>query len=462
MTHFTRLSVILAIALPACGFPRPPAITDDASAAVDARPGSDAAADSDAAPADAAPADAAVSIDARPGTTIRVAGTGDDSNDGITAPVKTLKHAIGLAAANDQITSIVLAPGRYESAAGETFPYTLPANIILSGPAGGGAILAGSNTEPGMIVNTGALQDLELEDFTLAIRATGQARVTNTHVRTKSLAMRAELMAALIVENLDIAGAVGACASGIELAGDASLTATNLVTRGLSTSVNAHDQSAATLTGAQTTGDEACATPSDIGVFMISTTKTFTLKDSLIDGGLNGLRIVGTSTPTKVTVQNTTIKNLKAVAISGSKFSLDMTGGEISNTLGAVTGSLNAELKLTNIAIKSQRAASIELGDGLTLVMRSCVVSGFIYVFGNMVIDLGTTASPGNNTLLSFSDNSSAVEIENGGRVDAVGNTWRPNVQGADGSGHYAAATITGPVTPQGNFQLATGARLQL
>src|SRR5215468_143263 len=43
------------------------------------------------------------------GKTVQVSTTGDDANDGITEPVKTLKHAIGLALADGEITSISLA-----------------------------------------------------------------------------------------------------------------------------------------------------------------------------------------------------------------------------------------------------------------------------------------------------------------------------------------------------------------
>lgn len=46
-----------------------------------------------------------------PGTTIHVSPTGDDANDGLLTPVKTLKHAIGLAAADPTITGTVLVTG---------------------------------------------------------------------------------------------------------------------------------------------------------------------------------------------------------------------------------------------------------------------------------------------------------------------------------------------------------------
>src|SRR5262245_43980060 len=74
----------------ACGFPRPPDVPDD---------------------------------DSSDQSTIHVSASGDDSNDGITQPVKTLKRAIGIASGSSQIAKIALASGSYSTASGETFPY---------------------------------------------------------------------------------------------------------------------------------------------------------------------------------------------------------------------------------------------------------------------------------------------------------------------------------------------------
>src|SRR5215212_6558866 len=140
MPSSSRLALLLATTA-ACGFPRPADVGDD-------------------------------DMQDPPRVIVQVAGTGDDANDGFTRPVKTLKHAVGIAASNRDVTDIVLASGRYSTAAGETFPYTVPTGVTVSGPVGGGAILAGSKAEPGMIVDTGGLHDLELEDFTIAVTAT--------------------------------------------------------------------------------------------------------------------------------------------------------------------------------------------------------------------------------------------------------------------------------------------------
>jgi hypothetical protein len=133
----------------------------------------------------------------QPGVTIHVSTTGDDANDGLAHPVKTLKHAIGLAAADSQIANIVLASGRYAADNGETFPYTVPASVAIVGPAGGGAILGGTKAEPGLMVDTGRLQDLELEDFAVAVVATGTASLTGVRIRTSAVALRGETTAKL-------------------------------------------------------------------------------------------------------------------------------------------------------------------------------------------------------------------------------------------------------------------------
>jgi len=104
----TRLLLLLSLA--ACGFPRPADL----------------------------PGDAAVDTP-DPGFVLQVSPSGDDANDGLLQPVKTLKHALGLAAADARITKIVLASGTYSGSSGETFPYAVASNVVITGPAGGGA-----------------------------------------------------------------------------------------------------------------------------------------------------------------------------------------------------------------------------------------------------------------------------------------------------------------------------------
>ncbi|HEX7939329.1 MAG TPA: DUF1565 domain-containing protein [Gemmatimonadaceae bacterium] len=176
---------------------------------------------------------------AGPIVAIHVSPSGDDANDGLTLPVKTLKHAVALAAANTQITQIVLATGTYSAGSGETFPYIVPSNVTIVGPGDGGAVLVGSKTEPGVTVDAGGLQDLDLQDFATAITVTGTANLKNIRVRTSTIAVQAEATASLTVNNLDITGiavtGTSPCSTGIALNGAAKLVAMTMSTRELGT-----------------------------------------------------------------------------------------------------------------------------------------------------------------------------------------------------------------------------------
>src|SRR5262245_9243883 len=72
-------------------------------------------------------------LDSPPGVTVQVSTTGDDGSDGIARPVKTLKRAFALAVADGRITQISLDSGTYSAANGESFPYTVPANLKVTG-----------------------------------------------------------------------------------------------------------------------------------------------------------------------------------------------------------------------------------------------------------------------------------------------------------------------------------------
>jgi hypothetical protein len=99
--------------------------------------------------------------------------------------------------------------------------------------------------------------------------------------------------------------------------------------------------------------------------------------------------------------------------------------------------------------------------------MRGCTITqnlgDGIYLFDNAAADLGTTADPGGNTLTSNAGIGLDIDGNFGARlITAVGNTWNPNVQGADGQGHYTAAVVTGPDTAATGANFAVNASWSL
>lgn len=431
------LSLLLAAA---CGFPRPPDVGDDV------------------------PGDSG-----NPEATLHVSPSGDDANDGLMRPVKTLKHAIAIAAGNAKIAKIVLAPGSYSASNGEAFPYTVPPNVTLTGPSSGGATLSGGKMSAGVTIDTGGLQDLDLQDFTTAITATGAANLNNVRILTSTIAVQAETTAALTVDTLTISGTLGACGTGIVLNGGAVLVARTLETHNLEATLDSRDQSSADISNAMVSGDLNCAGVQPI--MKVASTTSFHLSDSVLDGGNGGISITPKSPSFQAVLTNTSIRNMKQGALAGGfggvSAAFQMTGGELSNTASTAAQIGPGVWTFTGVTFKQNKDFTIYLQDG-SLVMRGCMVTGNgggVDVFVDSTADLGTSDSPGNNV---FQNTGVGLTVESnigvgGIAVQAVGNTWNSSVQGADVNGKYATvATITGPVTApsNGNYSVNDGCKL--
>jgi hypothetical protein len=430
MANVASITLLLLMTT-SCGFPRPPDLVGDATA------GSDGS--------------------AAPMVAIHVSSSGDDADDGFTLPVKTLKHAIDLAAANPKITQIVLAAGTYSASSGETFPYIIPASVTVVGPAGGGATLAGDKTVPGMTLDVGGLQDLSLQDFATAVTVIGTANLKNIKIITSTIAVQAEATGSLTVNNLDIIGVTpsgsGGCSTGIALNGSAKLVATTLTTHGVGGVLDAKDQSVVAIASATVARTAICSSS-----LSVVSAASFSLSDSRVDGTIG---IYAQSTSFHATISNTTIGGLGG--FPSVKGSFQMIGGELSNSQASGAQLGTGTWTFTNVIIHSNKDLAFYL-QGADLIMRNCQVvdnGEGIDVFQGSTADLGTVASPGGNVFQR--NKGGSVFAESPALVNAVGNTWAPNVQGADGNGKYAVtATISGPVTApdNGNFGIVNGSSI--
>lgn len=446
---------------------------------LNARPSLDAGFSSDARPADAPGVDAAPEIDAPTGPDaplptnliIQVANTGNDLNDGFVASVATLQRAIAIAGANPRVIGIAFAAGRY---AAERFPYTVPDNLTLSGPAGGGAVLVGPRNLPGLLIAKGTVRDLEFEDFTVAITASSEVRLENLRVRTSETAVAAKDAARLIVDNLDVSG-VGAppCATGIDLTGTADLVATNFVTHALGFAVYADDETTARITGGTFQGDPGCG----IGAILeVLTSKTIELRDSSLTGGSVGIELDGDA---EVTIANATVSGM-GNGLLGRPLTLQMIGGELSGNSANAAFATAGTWTFTGVMITNNgdgvSVGALNMGQPARLTMRECQLidnkEKSIEVQHFATADLGTLASPGNNTVRSANvapGQAQPVALtlsgDGGSQIDAVGNHWNRSVQGANDAGDYPeAAIIQGPLggrKGETNFKLDAGWSLQ-
>jgi hypothetical protein len=143
-----------------------------------------------------------------------------------------------------------------------------------------------------------------------------------------------------------------------------------------------------------------------------------------------------------VFIPNVIVVDKATVTLSDNTFTFDKTNPYY-YPVWIVNGSVAT---LTSNTITGY--VSVDVADGPTKVLARNnhfegsfgVVTADTGLFTASQLDLGTAASPGNNTILSTIRGVSSWSTQpNDPGVTAVGNNWTPNVQVADGSGHYAA-----------------------
>jgi hypothetical protein len=184
----------------------------------------------------------------------------------------------------------------------------------------------------------------------------------------------------------------------------------------------------------------------------VTTGRVFILRDSLLDGGYDGINISPSSSSIEATITNSIIRNLKDDALlggpsPGGSVTFRMTGGELSNSDRGGAELVGGPWTFINVTIKQNAVFAVYSQDG-TLVMRGCSITNNrngVYLLTPVAVDLGTVTDPGNNVLqnnfhLNLDYDSSRIQVE------AVGNTWSAGVQGADALGKYAPAILQGPI----------------
>jgi uncharacterized protein DUF1565 len=375
--------------------------------------------------------------------TVSVMPGGNDAADGVAAAVKTIARAFAIAKGNGAIRVIKVAAGRYSAANGDIYPLIVPANVTVEGPTGGGAVLAGDRSGPGLALEDGTLANLTFEDFSVALTVTRTGKLSAVRIRSSGVAIHAQGSASLAVSDLTLTGAAGACATGIQAVEVAHVEVTGLVSQTLGSHLEAKDQAEVKVTGAQVTGDLTCTQP----LFTASTGKSFKIANSTFDGGGTAIASSGATTLT-----DTTIKN----AGSG----LNVTGAVLTMTGGMLSGNIVG--------------ARVDLGK---LELQRVAVTG-----NSLGVDAGGNLDVSNSTVTDndtgircrgFSCGIFATTIRNrfigldvpGGNVAVIlgaqANTWLPDTQGADADGHYTTMQIQGPVSGA-NFSLGSFVTLNL
>ena len=208
---------------------------------------------------------------------------------------------------------------------------------------------------------------------------------------------------------------------------------------------------------------------------------TLTMDHATVSNGLNSAICVTSSTTPLPTIQLTqsTISGMAGAAIAsttGTSADAQITADGlalINNGRGIIWTSSSAagSLTLSNLTITGNTYGGMTVSNG-ALTLRGSTVSnngaeGGVTLYGILNADLGTSASPGGNTFTGNIGPQINSVAAAGQTVNAVGNTWTPNVQGADANGRYsqppafAPAPKTGP-TNGVNYQIYNASTLNL
>jgi Protein of unknown function (DUF1565) len=222
---------------------------------------------------------------------------------------------------------------------------------------------------------------------------------------------------------------------------------------------------------------ESIGTPGDCptgSAVVVSGVNTVTLDHSQMSNLPASGICVRSGAVATINVLQSTINNSLTAAINaeigpGSTAAVTLIGSSlINNNIGIDTGFLAASTFDIESSTITGNSFGVEMTGG-SLKMRNSTVSNNtgtgLAFFGTVAVDLGTTASPGGNTITG--NTTVGLQDNANNNIDAVGNTWTANQQGADANGHYSTAPSYTPVPELGpksgtNFSISAAFTLDL
>jgi hypothetical protein len=178
---------------------------------------------------------------------------------------------------------------------------------------------------------------------------------------------------------------------------------------------------------------------------------------TLADGSEGIVNNVGEYSEPTVTLANSVLQAFTANAVHlPHGGSLSVTGGQIKNNGGAGIrlGGVASPPFHTGVYTLTLRGVTLQgnggtAGDGAGVVLAGAAGSSF---------DLGTAAQAGGNTLLGLNASKPALRVAAAASVtvNAVGNTWTANQQGANASGQYGGTLVVTSGSGQ-NYGVTSG-----
>ena len=206
-----------------------------------------------------------------------------------------------------------------------------------------------------------------------------------------------------------------------------------------------------------------CASAASV---IATTNATVVLDKVTMKGSPNAaicIRDGGTNIDFKIKNGSSLSNNAAAIASetgNGANATVAVSDSSIaSNTSYGIVWQGDGTFTLANTTMTGNGTALYLSGgaNNLAFNVRGSMLTGNGYAVeafsSTIALDLGTAASAGNNKITGNTTTGLSLSVGAGVVVEAQGNTWNANVQGADAAGHYVAGTIvTGPFVTGTNY----------
>lgn len=333
-------------------------------------------------------------------TAATASGEGDDLTGLGTpdSPVRTLAKALAMAPANGDV---VLLPGTYHASTGEQWPQEIEDHRVL-----------GSGAESTIVLGSGS---------DIALRLSGNATVADLQITNFTTGIRI-LNGNAVIDGVEVFGNV---ADGVNQSASGTIQTVTV------TSSSFHDNGV--------NGFEAISPPDTPVIYDLSDV-------TISDNGQRGLYLVQSA---QVTLTNAVIEGNEFHGIELVQDS-QLTGSDITvrnNDIEGIYGSGNTILDLDDIEVRGNQSYGIEFSGAALTLRNSDVlnnVDGGVRLSSDPVVDLGTAADPGNNTI---GVDGAGISLGDYLRDDRTSNST-PTVQavGVDlGANPAPTGTVTGP-----------------
>jgi hypothetical protein len=411
----------------------------------------------------------------------------DDATGTVDDPVKTLKTALTYAKSG---WTLYLKPGTFGKSSGEDWSTKVPNGVAVQAVVEGNAVLVGGDQDIGLeFAGSGTATGITFRGFKNAMRAAaGKVSIARCTVDGGGgVSLSGNVTATLdqvVLGNLEsdgvsafgsanvtmTGGSIGGVGYIPDCRGAQGVTATAAAIVHLS-AVNIHDLGA---DGVIASGS-AAITIDDGAIVKTGQSDCTGAQVSALDSSL--VQLKGTSVThgnsvgayvrdlANLALDGVSVEEHPDAGVKGEGGMVRITDSLIEANVGGVEllGTCGAQLSGASLA---SNLTSVFMQDTTSLKLRSTKlyddVVGIEDIADGLHLDLGTADDPGMNSFLASDDvlnlPGSSVDVT----VNAVGNTWNADVQGADGAGAYASQIIDGPCDGANFFVGGTNIHIQL